>query len=134
MEGLKGQGNSEEMSKAITNLEKLKKKTDECDKKVTVYFENQDKLSEKIGESMTEIEIMIERMEDLNTQKEAVTAWSKEEKGISVVKATGLIVAETEIHGKHSVIKIKEDARNVTVKEVNLPDTESAYEMTIVRN
>jgi len=131
---LKKQDKKEELAKAGTLLKELKKKKNESNKKMADYFNTQGALGQKIEKSLAEIEKLIEHIEDLNKQKEAVITWSKEEKGIPVVNATGSIFSETKIHGRHSLIHISDTVRNSMVKEVTLSENDTNYEMKVFKD
>jgi len=132
IEALKSRTEEEEGARAENLLHELKKKTDANGKKMAGYFKAQEALCQKIEGSLTEIEQLIQNIEDLHKQKQAVIDWSQEEKDTPVLQATGAIFSQARIHGEHSLFHIPDTVRNVTIKETRPPDPNSNYEMTLV--
>ncbi len=88
------------------------------DDQVNNCFKKQEMLDEKITEGLKNIKNIIKEIETISDEKQALMKWSKEEKGIPVIKVKGSISCGTKMFGMYSSIIPKETIRNVFVKEI----------------
>ena len=88
------------------------------DDQVNNCFKKQEMLDEKITEGLKNIKNIIKEIETISDEKQALMKWSKEEKGIPVIKVKGSISHGTKMFGMYSSIIPKETIRNIFVKEI----------------
>ncbi len=90
-------------------------------------------LDEKITEDLENIENIITGIESISDEKEALIKWSKEERGVPVIKVKGSISRGTKIFGIYSSIIPKETIRNVFIREIKKTEAADAdsWEMVV---
>ncbi len=103
--------------KALESMQKTFEKQMKSLETHSFQRSEQKKLDKKLNQDMAAIEIIIKEIETINEEKHAIIKWTKEEKGIPVIKVTGLILQGTKLFGIHSSTSIRETIRNIIVEE-----------------
>lgn len=130
IEKLKQRGISNGIDTTEAKILALKTRSTALDDQLNRYFKNQEILDDKITEGLENIKNIIKEIETISDEKEAIMKWSKEERGIPVIKVKGSIFQGTKMFGIYSSIIPKKNIQNVLVKEIKNPDTDR-WEMVI---
>lgn len=88
------------------------------DKEVTELFSKQDHLTDSILSVQNQCEILVEQIENLNGQIKDVKNWEKKAASLPQVRVVKEIEARTSIFGPNSTLVLKENHRNVTIREI----------------
>ncbi len=99
-------------------------------RELDLYFRDQEILEEQIAQDLSAIEALIAEIETIGGEKEAILQWSKEEKGDPVVTVSGAITQGTKLFGIHTSYFPIETIRNVTIREIKHPETDT-WQMVI---
>ncbi len=133
IEESKQRGVSNGIDRIQAKLLVLKAETDALDDQANIFFKNQEMLDEKITEGLENIKNIIKEIETISDEKEAIRKWSKEERGIPVIKVKGSISQGTHMFGIYSSIIPKETIRNVFIMESKQTDADR-WEMMILES
>lgn len=131
---LEASGNTKEISRCEAKIRELQANAQKAEEELELLFEKQDKINDGIEGSKQRILKFEAKMRELQAEKDNILSWSKKEKGIAVVKATGMIYAGTIISGVHSSRKLTENVSRAQIKEVRITDPDSSieYEMRMM--
>lgn len=113
------------------NLMALEKKFETVDMQINHLFREQEALDESIAKDLAAIEAIINEIEVISEQKQAILKWSKEEKGVPVIKVSGRILQGTKLFGSYSSLFLKETIQKVTIREIKQTDSDT-WQMMIL--
>jgi len=113
------------------NLLALEKRFETVDLQINNCFTDQEMLDEIIAQDLVTIEAIIAEIEVISGQKEVIMKWSKEEKGVPVIKVSGRILQGTKLFGSYSSLFLKETIQKVTIREIKQTDSDT-WQMMIL--
>jgi len=135
MEKLKKANNSKELARAEMLMKGLDSRIGETEQSLEKLFCDQDETTEKITGFQNEIKNSEQEIKELEDEIEALSEWSRQEKGRPSVKVYGTIFSHTTIRGLHSSGVLKENMSYVSIRETEISDPDSGvkWKMKISR-
>ncbi len=135
MEELKKANNSEQLVQAEMLIKDLDSTISQTEKNLEQLLDKQDQITEKITGFQDEIKNSEQEIKELLDEIEALSEWSRQEKGLPVVKVYGTIFSHTTISGLHSSGVLKENMNYVSIREIKTSDPDSGvkWKMKISR-
>ncbi|MCF8069535.1 MAG: FapA family protein [Desulfobacterales bacterium] len=128
---LKESGDEEALTKNHSLLEDLEKKVKAADEETNTMFNRQDELNDENDSILAEINAIHEIIHDLNDEKEAIVAWSKQEKAVALVDVGGIVYVGTKIIGPNARTTLPDTVKHSQFREVHNVDSESNREYEI---
>ena len=124
------------MSKARAACDSFKRKLDRINADIGERFERQERLEENIENQKVEVRKASDHIDGLRDRIDKEVELSATGKGSPAVKVTGTVFSGTVVRGPKAIIKLVEDERNVTIREVqgDGDDVRTKWSMQIVRN
>jgi hypothetical protein len=124
------------LQKVVDLNRMLEQKLELTSRNTEEKFNRQEELEESIKHRKIEIRKAVEHMNALKERIEKENEMSETDKGSPAVKVTGVIYSGTVIRGPKSIIKLKDNYRNVTLKErkTDREDARLKWSMEIVRH
>lgn len=114
----------------------FKEKLDQITAAIEEGFERQERLEENIENQKAEIRKASEGIGGLKERIEREIELSATDKGAPAVKVAGTICSGTVVRGPKAIVKLADDERNVTIREVqnDADDVRTERSMAILRN
>lgn len=131
LEKLKAVAQADAVAEAENKIKALEQKARDAENELGALFDKQDQADEKIGALELELKMLQEEIDELTDEKQSIVQWSKAQKPIAVVSATGPVYAGTMISGVHAQTRIKETCRHVRIHEVKVTNPDAATEWDI---
>lgn len=131
LEKLKEMAPAAALAEAENKIKALEQKARDAENELGALFDKQDQADEKISAMESELTVLQEEINELTDERQAIVQWSKTQKPIAVVSATGPVYAGTIISGVHAQTRIKETCRHVRIHEVKLTNPDAATEWDI---
>ncbi len=94
-------------------------------RELDLCFRDQEILEEQIAQDLAAIEALVAEIETIGKEKEAILIWSREEKGDPVITVSGPVIQGTQLYGIYTSFIPKETIRNVTIREIKDPETDT---------
>ncbi len=98
----------------------LEQKVEQAGKSIEEKFKRQEELEEGIERRKSEIQKAAGHIDDLKEKIDKENEKAQGEKGSPSVKVANVIYSGTVIRGPKSIIKLKDDCRNKTIKEMEV--------------
>ncbi len=122
---------ADELKQILRELKELDDKVKEADTELNKHFQGQEKIDAAASKLMDEIESIIAGIETIGNEKNAVLKWSEKNKAQALLRATGTIYSGTKILGRRAALALKEDVRNVSIREVKVDESEDTWELAV---
>jgi uncharacterized protein len=131
-----GKSGKTTLSKAKALYLLLGQKLEQTTEKIGELFERQESLEDSIQYWKSEIRKVGEHINALKGQIDRANSVSAEDNGSTAVKVSGTISSGTVVQGPRSNIRLKEEYRNVTIKEAQTlgDDNRMKWSMAVTRN
>jgi predicted Zn finger-like uncharacterized protein len=135
MEEFKKAADSPKLANAEKELKELDLEIKNSEKTLEELFNQQDQNTEKISSVTQKIGDLEEEILDLKDKIAGITEWSANEKGIPEARVTDIIFQDTTIDGIHSSLTLKQNYKNVLIKESKIqnPDETTNWEIKILQ-
>ncbi len=133
MEELHKVNETSEIAKIKGAIEYLDSKINQIQETMEKFLDEQNQIMEKITNHQNEIKDSEKEVEKLRDEINDLTGLSQSEKGIPVVKVSGMVFAPTHIIGPHSSLTSEEDYQHVIIREAKItePDSPIDWEMNV---
>ncbi len=133
MEELHKVNETSEIAKIKGAIEYLDSKINQIQETMEKLLDEQNQIMEKITNHQNEIKDSEKEVEKLRDEINDLTGLSQSEKGIPVVKVSGMVFAPTHIIGPHSSLTSEEDYQHVIIREAKItePDSPIDWEMNV---
>ena len=125
MEELKKANNSEKLAQAEMVNKDLDSKISQTEKNLEQLLSKQDQITEKISGFQDETKNSEQEIKGLQDEIEALSEWSRKEKGLPSVEVYGTIFSHTSIRGVHSSGVLKKNMHRVNIRESEISDPDS---------
>ncbi|MFH1153432.1 MAG: FapA family protein [Pseudomonadota bacterium] len=106
------------LDKTEARVTELKARQDAVKLDTDRHFKTQETLDATILEDYQAVESIIKEIESIGEEKAAIQKWSKEEKGVPVVRVSGVMTPGTLVYGIQSSIVLKDVIRNSLIREM----------------
>ena len=135
IEELKTAGNKVPMTDAETKLEELDLKIKREEETLEELFNKQDQVVEEISVIQKTIENLNAQVKASIDRIEEVSQWSVTEKRVPEVRVYSNIFTDTKIEGIHSSRTLKQNYKNVLIKEQKIggPDEPSVRKIKVLQ-
>ncbi len=117
IEKIKETGDKTQFEGAKVKLSELDIEIENREKKLESLFNKQDQITTEIDDIKQNIEDSKTEIQDLREKISGIIEWSTSEKGIPEVKVIDIIFADTTITGIYSSLKLKQNQKNILIKE-----------------
>ena len=124
-------GNKARIADAEEELKELDSEIKTREEDLDKLFNKQDQLPEEISDiqkKITDSKAEVKKMKDKISE---ITEWSNEEKGIPEVRVNGVIFQDTAINGIYSSLILKQELKNVLIKEQKIYGPDDMLEWKI---
>jgi uncharacterized protein (DUF342 family) len=121
-EALKEGGSPEQVEKVMKMIGAFDAEIKLRDEELEKLFEKQDQVSEEMNRIKQQVEDTKLEILDLTDEIEAISAWSRDEKGRAEVKVRGKVYQFTTIKGKFASLRLPESHSGLLIKEVKTSD------------
>lgn len=128
MEELEKANNTEQLARAQTLLEGLDATIRQTEKNLELLLDKQDQIGKEITGLQDEIKNSEEEINKLLDDIESVSEWSRQEKGVPVVKVYGTIFSQTIIGGFYCSVTLKSKDHHVLIRETKVSDPDAGVE------
>jgi len=108
---------SAQLEGAEVKLSELNLEIENREKKLESLFNKQDQITNEINDLKQKIEDSKAEILDLREKISEIVEWSTSEAGISEIKVSDVIFADTTITGIYSSLKLNRNEKNVLIKE-----------------
>ena len=119
---------SEDRKKLEGAIKALGEKAVNADASLGELFDKQDKLTADTETAQDQISQLEEQIDELNHEREAITAWAKTQKAVPIVKVSGSLYQGTMIKTPRVKTVIKDTCRHAAIREVRLSDENAQNE------
>ena len=135
MEELEKINNTEQLAQAQTLLEGFEATTRQTEKNLELLLNKQDQIQNEITGLQDEFKNSEKEIKEFLNEIKSLSEWSRQEKGVPVVKVYGTVFSQTTIGGPHSSHTLTENTRLVSIREIKATDPDSGveWEMKIFR-
>ena len=117
IENIKKTGDKAQLEGAEVKLSELDLEIENRENKLESLFNKQDQITNEIDELTQKIEDSKTEIQKIREKISEIVEWSTSEKGISEVKVSDVIFADTTIRGIYSSLKLNHNQKNVLIKE-----------------
>jgi len=127
--------NTEQLAQSQMAIKDLDSKMSQTEKNLEELFNKQDQITEKITGFQNEIKNSEQEIKELQDEIEALSEWSRQEKGRPSVKVYRTIFSHTTIRGLHSSGTLKKNMSYVSIRETEVSDPDSGvkWKMNVSR-
>jgi uncharacterized protein (DUF342 family) len=117
IEKIKETGDRAQIEGAEAKLSELNLEIENREQKLESLFNKQDQITDEINDLNQKIEDSKAEILDLREKISEIVEWSTSETGISEIKVSDVIFADTTITGIYSSLKLNRNEKNVLIKE-----------------
>ena len=117
IEKIKETGDRAQIEGAEAKLSELNLEIENREQKLESLFNKQDQITDEINDLNQKIEESKAEILDLREKISEIVEWSTSETGISEIKVSDVIFADTTITGIYSSLKLNRNEKNVLIKE-----------------
>jgi uncharacterized protein (DUF342 family) len=125
MEELEKANNSEQLAQAQKLLKVLDSTISQNEKNLKPRFDKRDQIAKELAGFQDEIKDSEEEIMELIDEIESLSEWSRQEKGLTVVKVYDTVFSHTMIRGLHALSVLKETMHQVAFREIKTTDPDS---------
>lgn len=133
IEGLKKANNSDQLAESEILIKDLDSKISQAEKALEQLFNKQDQATKRVTAFQNKIKDFEEEIKELRDTIEALSEWSRWEKGLPVVKVHDTIFLKTTIRGPYSSIILRRNMQQVSISEAEIPGPQTKWKMNVSR-
>jgi uncharacterized protein (DUF342 family) len=135
MEEIEKTNKTEQLVQAQTLLEGFEATIRQTEKNLEILLGKQDQIQKEITGLQDEVKNSEKEIKEFLNEIKSLSEWSRQEKGVPVVKVYGTAFSQTTIGGPHSSHTLTDNTHHASIREVKAtdPDSRVDFEMKIFR-